>query len=103
MGIPRKLSGFFGVVDYRNFCYGGVFYGIDNLFNPKGNGVTIRDFPALATNSGRNILNNDNTTAHISGEGGETFPQGAFTHKTIHFISLRLILKSSDHSAGSGK
>jgi hypothetical protein len=72
-GIGKSGSPF-GVVYHRDFRYGGVLYGTDNLLNPAGNRVVIGNFTALAADLGRNIFDNNDTASQICGKGGKTFP-----------------------------
>jgi hypothetical protein len=100
--MNEMLCGLIGVVDYRDFGNNGLPDGIDDLFKPVGNFISVGDFTALSANSGRYVFNNDNTISHIGSKGRTAVFQFAFAHKADHFVFSCRTLKSSDHSAGFG-
>jgi hypothetical protein len=79
-----KSCGFFGITNYGDFGFGGVCDTMNNVFKLPSHFIAKGRLPALAANVGRNISDNDNTTAHIGSKGRVFFPHRSFAHKTGH-------------------
>ena len=101
--LQRKkmsLGSFFRIVNNSDFCTSRSNDVFNDLLEPLRNFIAVRSFPALTTNAGRHIFDNNNATTHIGGKRRDPFLYRSLTHKTNH--GYLLFLKSSVHLSGLG-